>query len=192
MIVCPETSEDFRKYYSGTYIVVPEAVPDEVAYVSSVGAHSCVLKYQNDQKAEIIYDTVGYEVKSPLTLQKQYFLLSEGSPAFIERIPARKWKKGIASTNTRLTTPSEIPIDLTYAHLNAFLQNKDKVSTSEEVVTHRAGVLDPNWAVYQEFVYLKGFKVGKFNARRKVIMLGKQFVPLFPKSFSNEWRVISA
>lgn len=191
MKVTPDTAGDFEKYYSGTYIVVPEAEPNEVGLVKGISNTVAYLEYDGYQEAKLIYDKVGYEVKSPLTLSKQYFLMDDKSVAFIQRVPARMWKKGISTKNTQISRPDGCAVMLGFNSLNAFLQNKDKVSTFEEVSANKQGVIDKNWCVYAGSVFLKGYAVGKFNERKQTLLIGRDFLPFFPQKKINDWRILS-
>lgn len=191
MKLCPETAADFKKYFGSTFIVIPEAEPTQVGYVRSVDSHETLIEYQDMSKALIKYGEVPYEVKSPLTNQKQYFQIN-GDPFLIFRIPARMWRKGINKENTAIKhLNSGVSMNLSFPELNAFLQNKDTFPSLNELKDFASGMpLNKDWLVQKGSLFFKDWQVGSVNLRHKVITIGKDYAIFFPTNLlPYDWRI---
>lgn len=132
-----KTYNDVKKYFQGTYIVVPEYDPNKVLLVESVSPTGVYVSEENGDKGLISLEDGGYILNSPLPLRRQWFQAeAEGSGRayLLTRIPARMWKKGIHSENTTFLY-HRVDGQVTNAgwsgpRLYDFFANKNKFATS--------------------------------------------------------------
>jgi len=191
-----KTYNDVKKYFQGTFIVVPEYDPNKVLHVDSVNPAGIYVSEQNGDKGCISLEDGGYVLNSPLPLRRQWFQGEDGRAYMICRIPARMWKKGIHGENTvffYLTTQGSAGnMGWSTERLYDFFRNKvkfaDKIPLASDTGFQDSLALSDLWCFHsktsQLFIY--DAPVGKVSDNRKKGYILKEFasVPL-PKQLKG-------
>lgn len=113
-----------------------------------------------------------------IPLNKGFFQLKDGSVVLLERIPARQWKRGISSSNTRVTAYSintsnsgisintTKPFGLTLELLNEIFSSDYKLPN--KFIRDKL-VLSDAFAIIGHYIYVWSIKIGDY--KNKVITL---------------------
>lgn len=189
---------DVKKYFHGTFVIVPEYDPNKALYVETVTSSSIFVSEKNGDKGQISLEDGGYLLQSPLTLRRQWFQdESCGRPTMITRIPARMWKKGIHAENTDFFSMHAMGNGLvrrgfSAGSLYSFMENKDKFPETlpdfGSMDANTGAALSPLWAVQGKTgnLFLLDSIVGRIATSRKRIMLLKEFASLqLPKQLAQ-------
>ena len=193
MIASSENVKDIEKYFSGTYIVVPEVSETHVMYLEQAKSLGLICKDSRNNKQGLISFEGGFEYKiqSPLTTRKAWFMY-DGDAFLITRIPARMWRKGICSENTaifRLTVEGELSkTGISVSLLNAFLQDQ---STPWDPQALNPQVLSPEWVFHGKLksLYLWDKLVGKWASRSNELFVPRELQDLKLPAIANNMKV---
>lgn len=133
MLCSYKTAQDVNKYYGQTYVVIPEYDPLRVLVLQKVDSYG--IHFKDPTTGELgglsFKDQDEYHLDFHLP-HKQYF--QHGEYAYLlERIPAKMWRKGVSSENTKMYILGHSgvlsPTSWDHNHLNAYLKGvKSKVS----------------------------------------------------------------
>lgn len=94
---------DFNARYAGTYgWLLNDEDPTSKSFVHLIEADGVTLHF--DMGGTIVYNS---KINSGVRFQfipvnRGWFDTTEGSVVFLERVPARQWKRGISSSNTQI------------------------------------------------------------------------------------------
>lgn len=188
-----ENWQDIKKYFLYTFIVCPEVSTTQAFYVEDVGPSGIKIKTSDYEYGFIDLIAGGYEIQSPLLLQKQW-CQHAGSALLLARCPARMWKKGIHGENTLASVLSDdgniLQMGLTWEIINEMLSQTYPNTYSnpvdlEKLCKGKSSVaLSQAWALQckERYLYLYNYVVGKVAAKKKTLNLIKELqgTPLPP------------
>lgn len=189
MIASPTNWKDVRKYFEGTFIVCPEYDPKSALYVDVVTDLGIKVN-DGSTKGFIDFAETPYEILSPLSTRRVWFQTGNGAK-FLQRIPARMWRKGINGENTHIKGFNSAG-DITNLGgplldtVNAFL--KRSYPTKFEVDGQLSIALNEKWAFHckTETLFLFHCPIGKLSVKRSKISLLKEFGMLdLPESIKH-------
>jgi hypothetical protein len=154
MMFVPMYAEDISKYYRHTYVKFKET-GDTLYYIRDVN-HRMIRGTDQDGTEFELYlsDDHPYEVDYVLP-NKSFFQLSK-SACLLQRIPAKQYRRGLCSENTRITrigkTGNLVSLDLSFDVLKAFV-SKQTFPSLATVLMKKAPVsvaLSPRFAYVPE------------------------------------------
>lgn len=183
---------DVKKYYLGTFILVPE-VTEHVLYVNHVDSEYIYVRDYEGESGGIALTTNGYKIQDLLP-RKQYYQYNSTNAAMIQRIPARMWKKGVHEENTRIMTVgldgTMSPINVNHSNLETFQQQKNKFNQLSDVKsTFRSMALSPRLCVTgQRNLLLDSFCIGRLGTKKKIALVMKEFVNCLPPQ-QGPWEI---
>lgn len=118
---------DFNARYAGTYgWLLSDKVSGERSFVHLIEADGERLTF--DMGGSLVYNT---NINSGVRFQfipvsRGWFASKDGRVLFLERIPARQWKRGISSQNTTVRDSNGLMgVKLTYAVLSDIFTKDD-------------------------------------------------------------------
>lgn len=154
MMFVPMYAEDISKYYRHTYVKFKET-GDTLYYIRDVN-HRMIRGTDQDGTEFELYlsDDHPYEVDYVLP-NKSFFQLAK-SACLLQRIPAKQYRRGLCSENTRITrigkTGNLVSLDLSFDVLKAFV-SKQTFPSLATVLMKKAPVsvaLSPRFAYVPE------------------------------------------
>jgi hypothetical protein len=178
--------QDIKKYYAGTYILVPEAT-HHVLLVEKVDEQYIYVSDPKGEKGGIELTKTGYTIKDILPF-KQYFQHSANVAGLIQRKPARMWKKGIHAENTLMFTIDELgqqkPLSVSHAAVEAFQQSKGQFKSLDTMngSTKSLALSERLCAIGNGHLLMDTFVIGVLSPKKKIVMPMKEFIPYVPKS----------
>lgn len=182
MFVSKENWQDGEKYFAGCYIKVKE-YSDTLCKVIKVTEEAiwCEDEHGNNVCIELdgaVTGKVGYDLD--YILPKRAFFQLGDFACFLNRIPARMWKKGLCKQNTALYqvthTGTFSPASLTFENLHAYV-HKPFYSPTISLDGLYSKALSPRFALTKDGTLLLDMtKIGQLTGT-KTILVKKIFVP---------------
>jgi hypothetical protein len=109
MFANSSNAEDVKKYYHQTWVKFPKLSGDTLWFISNV-SHD-FLEILSDNGEEALIDLKRGQEMEYVIPKKTIYQFGEKA-AFLSRVPARQWKKGMCGKNTRFQTLSLTKWDL--------------------------------------------------------------------------------
>jgi hypothetical protein len=192
-----KNANDVKKYFNNTFIICPEYDPNKMLYVEAVDSKGIYVRDMNEDKGLISIEDGGYLLQSPLTLRRQWFNCPEDKSAvLICRVPARMWKKGVASENTTFfhVNYKGMCMNLGFSphRLHAFMENRAKFCAKIESF-EKIQALSPLWMLSTDgTLFLLDSPVGRISTRKPKGNLLKEFshIPLPPQLKNYEFKYV--
>jgi hypothetical protein len=185
-----QNHQDIRKYYEGTFILVPEAT-EKVLYVEKVDINYIYVRTCEGEQGGIELTEKGYTIKDVLP-HKQFYQPSPGTAMHIQRKPARMWKKGVHVENTTMCVVQEnggfSNAALTHFALETFHQTKGKFDSFSDLPQEFKSVaISPRMCLLKNGnILLDSFCVGMFNPKKKIAIIMKEVMNCLPQ---NLWEI---
>jgi hypothetical protein len=176
--------QDIKKYYAGTFILVPE-VTNHVLHVEKVDQEYIYVSDHKGEKGGIELTKTGYVIKDILPY-KQYFQISTNQAGIIARKPARMWKKGIHQENTYMAIVTEEgsqkPMTVTHSNLETFQQSKGEFKSFDAwKTTTKSMALSERFCLTADGkLFMDSFCIGVASPKKKMVLPMKEFVPYLP------------
>lgn len=174
MIFVPSNSDDIRRYYEGTYVKLQE-FGDKLFYLRKVRSDANgdmeVLLEDSDGETLVILLEEDAPYNMNFTLPHRAMFQYGGSAYILQRIPARQYKRGINTENTRIVDAFSGKVsDLSFKRLEAFVSKAAYSSVNEALYEKKNAktigvVLSQRIAFYcpQQVFYLDGIPFAMFN-----------------------------
>lgn len=190
----PNNYQDVLKYFQGTLIVIPEVDKEKVFLLRNCGPNGIIVQDPSDASEGFIElsDKFTYTIQSPLPIRRAWFM-HQNKPMFIERIPARMWKKGICTKNTALWTFTENGLavsEIHWAKLNSFLQFKPPTTLPEKFVSPL--ILDDRFALLgpKNTLFLWDKAIGQYAGRTKELFICRELADLPLPSILSKMKIV--
>lgn len=183
--------KDIKKYYEGTYILVPEYDEHQAVYVDMAGPDGIKVCTIDHEKGFI---ETPYNIHNPLTIRRKWFQGEQGT--LIQRIPARMWRKGISQENTLFRTINGggliVNNSTSFQKVNEFFGAKPYIENLTKDCPP-VSALNEMWAVRISAggpLFLYQYNVGKISLSKKMVHILKELKYIkLPKAF-DEWKVV--
>lgn len=188
MFVDPSNYVDADKYFRTCFIKVKE-YGDVLVRIDKVTEEALWGEDQNGEGVCIEINgqetgTVGYTLDYVIP-KKAYFQVGQKA-AFLTRIPARMWKKGISKENTQLYLLGPGGFSgwgVSFESLKAYVE-KPQYLPFTETKNQQSVALSPRFAMNGTDVYLDLTMIGRYYPTGKTLVCKKLFIkdltPLFP------------
>jgi len=184
MKASPDNIKDIDKYYMDTYIRVPEVDPEDLFYVRSVQSTGLIVKSVLKQEEGIIHlsEASPYTIQNPLVNRAQW--VSHGDSAFfVARIPARMWKKGVCSSNTRISKLNNLGGLSSENVSQAGLSALAKTPTYTDTLSHKkkgVSIFSKDWVLQHSTgrLYFLNFLVGKVSNNGKRVVIPREYTEI--------------
>jgi hypothetical protein len=197
VIADSDNVKDVHKYFHHTYIVVPEVDAKKVWWLYDESPAGLTVKDPTTDELGYISFEGGFEyhIRSPLATRKQWFNYN-GAAYFIERIPARMWRKGICSDNTALYRFNSDGLlsgaPLRPEYLNALLQHQPMEVFQWPDKDKNGGVAIDGGFAYcpiKAQLYYGNNVVGKMAKRTKELFVPKELQDILLPAALKELKV---
>jgi hypothetical protein len=142
-----ENSGDFQARYAETFgwlhrtdrkqfINLESVIEDKVSF--SIGTHH---KYSVNINSGINFEFI--------PVDRGWFNTTNGEVVYLQRRPARQWKRGISESNTEIYDAYRSRVDLTFARLSSIFENPNKwgIKPSQCAISKQFAML-PDGTVY--------------------------------------------
>lgn len=185
MLLDPTNWQDGDKYFTGCFIKVKE-YGDTICRVEKVSAEGiwCTDEFGNNVCIELdgsVTNKVGYDLDYILP-KRTWFQMGECA-VFLNRNPARQWKKGICKQNTMLFSMMGsgklAPEGLNFTTLHAYTHkpaNHNKLPENGNI-NGESLAIHPRFAVSREgSLFLDLTEIGKVLWKDKTVLVKKLFV----------------
>lgn len=186
MICSSATRKDVSKYYTETYIQIPETGTNSWWWVRAVTDYGVIVRESLTSEEGLISfeDGSEYTIKNPLFGQNSWVNVN-GKLHYICRRPARMWRKGVCAENTLMFGVNKsgelVPVSFSVKVLNAV--GVEPVSElpkklTKDIVLHRCWAIDKTAGA----VFFKDAFIGRINSGLSKMYLPKEYrnVPLHP------------
>ena len=185
MMFVPTLADDINKYYRHTFVKFKET-GDTLYYIRDVN-HRLIRGTDQDGTEFELYlsDEHPYEVDYVLP-NKSFFQLAK-SACLLQRIPAKQYRRGLCTENTRITrvgkTGNLVALDLSFDVLKAFVGKQTFPSLSTVLMQKTKPVsvaLSSRFAYVPEngIIFADLTPVAQLNKKEKtIVMLHNIFKP---------------
>lgn len=197
MKVGPHNTADLKKYFGGTFLMVPEVSTKKVFTLEHISGSGITLRDTvNGELGFISFeDGFEYDVVSPLVNKKQWFQY-DNRAYLMQRIPARMWRKGICTENTQLLTfnaegllrPAPLHVETINGMLN--WEPPATVDISKNTSGHGFAINEMfAYCPIKAQLYCWDSLVGKFGKRTHEVFVPKELMELKLPSLSEKTKV---
>lgn len=176
MIFNRQNYEDIKKYYGQTWVKFPKLTGDTLWFIERVGTD--YLEVLSDEKEEALIDlNKGYEVDYVMP-GKAVYQYGEYA-AYLSRVPARMWKKGMSSANTQFRiltaakwTPKSFDINIIKGFVNkpAYMDPYLAVAQLRKEGSLESAAISPRISINKMgSLYIDEVLIGKLDFAKNLI-----------------------
>ncbi len=155
-----ENAHDFSQRYAQTYGWLINENKRDFVYITEVGGNACYFTKGSDVLYHAVIDSnVFFEF---IPVDKGWFNTNDGKLIFLQRHPARQFKRGIAEGNTNAFTPDNRVTKLSYKLLSTiFVDGFDNWAHTD---LSKIGAISKHFAVTDKegTIMMYNAPIGKF------------------------------
>lgn len=159
----PRTARDFRQQFEGTIgWVIPESKRELMVYVENVNDRRVLVRDVNGFDYSIVGDA---DLSFRFQQVDAGWYPYKNTAAYMWRVPARQWSRGVNSNNTRINYMDES---------GRFGELSPDIATMTEMYSGAKvpGLIDKHFYISpQGVLYLHRDSIGKFNKNTGTIIL---------------------
>ena len=191
MLINRDNWKDVQRYYQGTFVKF-RGEDDKVFKITNVDPNQVVAQ---DSSGEQVYVDLSRPYNLDYVIPKKAVYQFGDNAAFLSRIPARMWRKGMDEKNTRIHTCTDIGtwqgVELKHATIEGFVNKPgyfDYVDARSQFLNGtslKSAALSPRVLVTRKGqVFIDQVVVGRIEFDKNILsvkdIFSSDITPLFP------------